>query len=370
MGRTGSEIVSSLVGKSYADREAMIRSAVIDGFEHPEWVSGMRFMVGLAAVPNGPWKEVVSYDKDSKGVAHKLILRVAPRYFEVGTNEDPVFMPMWPSTAQDVATAFNAILPSEKIVDLIWQNAAVQLPIGPPPGFKIPGKDMEEVPSWAAHNAIVQRQVPASQSSWSNVLMAGGKKDLVVGPGLDGAKVAIYSSPFGGQGRPLREVSTETVPNPWQPGTFFHPPLHQPYSTIHDSRYSDYSHGLRLISKYANLDGKEVELDTLFTDPVLSSLVSDQGPFYPSFPNKGAASRYGIEEQVVQSGPNVDPTEAVAPPSMLTSILPIPRSESEKKRMLMGGAAGLGVSLLAGLSIPWSAGVVLLGSILGRRWGE
>jgi hypothetical protein len=357
MGRTGSDIASSLLGKSYSDREVLIGSSVANR-EYPSWLGALR-------VADAGWKEIVVFDKDAAGAPHRLVLRVAPRYFELGTDEDPLFIPMWPVTAQKTAEAFNAILPSEKIVDIIWENADVQLPIGPPSGFKIPGKDMEEVPSWIAHNAIVQKQ-----ASSRSALMAGGKKDLVIGPGLDGSKVAIYSTPFPGQGHPLREYSTSVVPNPWKPGTTFHPPLHQPYSTIHDSKYSDYSHGLRLISRNANLDGAEVDLAGLFIDPILYALVSDQKGFYPAFPNKALSLKYGVEEYGVTSGAAVDPTEPTHSPSTLASILPIPASPKERSRMIVGGAVGLAASLITGLTVPWAAGVTLLGAVIGRKWGE
>lgn len=357
MGRTGSDIGSSLLGKSYPDREALIWSSVANR-EYPSWLEELR-------TSDAGWKEIVTFGKDAAGAEHRLVLRVAPRYFELGTDEDPLFIPMWPVTAQKAVEVFNAVLPSEKIVDTIWDNADVQLPIGPPPGFKIPGKDMEETPSWIAHNAIVQKQ-----AGNRDALMAGGKKDVVIGPGLDGSKVAIYSTPFPGQGHPLREYSTSVVPNPWQPGTTFHPPMHQPYSTIHDSKYSDYSHGIRLISRHANLDGSEVDLAGLFIDPILHALVSDQKAFYPAFPNKALSLKYGVEEYGVESAPAVDPTETTRPPSALASILPIPASPKERNRMVVGGAVGLAASLITGLTVPWAAGATLLGAVIGRRWGE
>ena len=36
-------------------------------------------------------------------------------------------VPLWPSTAQRVADRFGAMLPTKKLVDLIWQNATVKI---------------------------------------------------------------------------------------------------------------------------------------------------------------------------------------------------------------------------------------------------
>jgi len=363
--RTGTEIGNSLIGKGkpYAEREALIWGAVL-AKEYPSYT--------------GTFREIVIRDVDKKGEPHTLILRPAARPFELGTDSDPIIMPMWPVTAQKVANIFNAILPSRKIVDLIWENTDVRLPIGPPPGFVIPGQDMEETPSWIAHNQIIQKML----GNYRFGLMSGGYKDLVVGPGLDGSHVAIYSTPFSGTG-PLRPYAPELVDNPWEPGTKFHPPRHQPYSTIHSSKYSDYSHGVRLISRNANLDGREVDIASILLDPNLYVLVSDDnGPYYPSFPNLGTTARYATEyglssdrvtygtgEPIVEtpapkSGPAADPMSSVAAPSKTMSL--IGATPNERKRVTIGGAIGLTAGLVLSLSAPWVAAATLAGAGIAK----
>jgi hypothetical protein len=351
--RTGTEIGQPLIGKAGAEREALIWAAIVKK-EFPSYT--------------GAWEEIRIRDVDAKGVPHDLILRVAPRYFELGTDSDPIFMPMWPETAQRLANTFNATLPSEKIVDLIWNNTEVRLPIGPPPGFKIPGPAMEETPSWIAHSQIVGKML----SNYRFGVMSGGYKDVVVGPGLDGSRVAIYSTPFSGTGD-LRPYAPELVDDPWNPGKKFHPPRHQPYSTIHAAKYSDYSHGIRLISRNANLDGREVDLASIFLDPVLSVLVSDQGNFYPSFPNIGTARKmaatYGVTQDFSEpgpapSGPIADPMTAVGAPSPLVSI--IGATPNERNRVYVGSGIGVLVGLLGGFSVKWTAIATLTGAGIAK----
>lgn len=355
--RTGTQIGQSIIGKAGAEREALIWAAVL-AKEYPSYT--------------GVWRELLIRDVDAKGVPHTLLIRPAARPFELGTDSDPIFMPMCPQTAQRVANVFNAILPSQKLVDILWDNTEVRLPIGPPPGFKIPGPDMEASQSWVAHNAVIQKML----SNYRFGLMSGGYKDVVVGPALDGSHVAIYSTPFSGTG-PLRSYSTAYVDNPWVPGTKFHPPTHQPYSTLHESKYSDYSHGIRLISRNAELDGRNIDLAAIFLDPTLSVMVSDQKNYYPSFPNVGTiaktsaayAAEYGIEEDSVEpvaapSAPSADPMIPVAAPSgILGMIAPTP---NEQRRLLIGSGLGFAGSLLLHFSMPWMAVATLTGAGIAK----
>jgi hypothetical protein len=341
--RTGTEIGNSLIGKTGAEREALIWAAVV-AKEYPSYT--------------GVWREMLIRDVDAKGVPHTLLLRPAARPFELGTDSDPILMPMWPDTAQRVANLLNATLPSQKIVDQIWTNTDVHLPIGPPPGFKIPGPDMEATQSWIAHNAVIQKML----SNYRFGLMSGGKKDVVVGPGLDGSHVAIYSTPFSGTGS-LRPS-----------GVY---PQYQPYSTIHWSKYSDYSHGIRLISRDAEIDGRSVDLAAIFLDPTLSALVSDQKNYYPSFPNTGLmptmsskyAVDYGIEEDSVEpapaaSGPAVDPTDPISAPSgILGWVAPTP---ADSRREMIGGGIGLTGGLLLQFSMPWLVAATIAGAGIAR----
>jgi hypothetical protein len=47
---------------------------------------------------------------------------------------------------------------------------------------------------------------------------------------------------------------------------------------VHGARYADYSHGVRLVSAMAYVDGAARPLLDLLEDPRLARLVSDEGP--------------------------------------------------------------------------------------------
>jgi hypothetical protein len=76
------------------------------------------------------------------------------------------------------------------------------------------------------------------------VLLAGHKKDLVLANRLSSnrGRVAIYGW-HRGNGDPI-----------------------QPLSTVHGEYYADYSHGIRLVSRTAYVNGRPVDLRSLLTD--------------------------------------------------------------------------------------------------------
>lgn len=181
-----------------------------------------------------------------------LTFYVKPDYFVIGDETNYRRMPMTPQTAQTIATAFNSILPSRKLVNLIYQAAPHKVF-----GNNIPpDAKMEDSQRFAEHDTLLGK-LP------TNELVAGHKKDIVVGPDLDGSRVAIYG---------------------WKLAKW----PHQDYSTIHGSYYADYAHGVRLVSRQAKLDGKPIDIMEAFREPALVPLVSDHGSFVPLFPSKGA----------------------------------------------------------------------------------
>jgi len=87
-------------------------------------------------------------------------------------------------------------------------------------------------------------------------LTAGQKKDVVLSTRLTSkrGKVAIYGW-HRTNGRPI-----------------------QPLSTVHGAQYADYSHGVRLVSQTAFVNGKLQPLSQIISDPQLAVLVSSEGP--------------------------------------------------------------------------------------------
>ncbi len=52
----------------------------------------------------------------------------------------------------------------------------------------------------------------------------------------------------------------------------------QPLSTVHGACYADYSHGIRLVSETAIVNGQSRSIYELLQDPLLSRVLSDEGP--------------------------------------------------------------------------------------------
>ena len=52
----------------------------------------------------------------------------------------------------------------------------------------------------------------------------------------------------------------------------------QPLSTVHGANYADYSHGIRLVSGMALIEGKLRSVYDILRDPSTAKVLSDEGP--------------------------------------------------------------------------------------------
>ena len=185
-----------------------------------------------------------------------------PDYLAVGSNEDYLFVPVTPYTAQRIADRLDCTLPTPKMVDDIYQSADVKLAPCPIP----PSAAMTTVPVFLGHTKSVnaQRSVTLNQFPLG-ALVAGDKKDIVICATLSDTpgKVAIYGW-HTAVGKPI-----------------------QPLFLGHVATWADYSHGTRLISNTMDIDGHPMPVAKVLADPKLSALVSNEGPI--------AISRYTFE---------------------------------------------------------------------------
>ena len=187
----------------------------------------------------------------SSGETAEITICVGPDYLAVGSDKDFLRVPMGLQAAITTATSFGFVLPTPRMVDAIYQQAEIRLAPEPLPA----GDAMRSTPYYVTHNQIIaaqRRQIAAAPDS----LTAGHKKDLVLTNRLwsKQGRVAIYG---------------------WhQPdGT----PI-QPLSTVHGARYADYSHGVRLVSMVAYVDGVPRSLLDLLQDPRIAGSLSGEGP--------------------------------------------------------------------------------------------
>jgi len=237
----GTEFARQVAPLNERDRDAAIRDALVGG-NLPQFLR--------TAVP----VELIGRVID--GVVTRVTLCVLPDYLSVGTARDFLLVPMGLDTALAVADTFGFVLPTRKMVDAIYRQAAVRLSPQPLP----PGERMTSTGYYVRHNEMVQAQ-RSTVGVEPAALTAGHKKDLVITRQLwsTPGRVAIYGW--------HRDESA---------------PI-QPLSTVHGARYADYSHGVRLVSTTAFVDGKPRSIFELMRDERFANLLSDEGPL-PGLP--------------------------------------------------------------------------------------
>jgi hypothetical protein len=179
------------------------------------------------------------------------VIFVTPTYLAVGTDDDYLLVPMTPYTAQRIADKLHCILPTPKMVDAIYSAAEVKLPPSPIP----PSPAMTTVPVFLAHSQTVILQRRAEPKPLSS-LTAGIKKDIVICRELadNPGHVAIYG---------------------WQ--TPDKKPI-QPLYLGHNAAWTDYSHGVRLVSDTMMVNGEYHSVTDVLREPTLCGLLSNEGP--------------------------------------------------------------------------------------------
>lgn len=232
----GSEFARQVAPLGEREREAAIRDALLGG-NVPQFLR--------AAVPIELIGRVID------GVVTRVTLCVLPDYLAVGNSSDHLLVPMGLDTALAVADRFGFVLPTRRLVDAIYRQAPQRLPPQPLP----PGEKMTSTAYFVRHNEVVQSQRRTAAAEPA-VLTAGHKKDLVLTSRLwsTPGRVAIYG---------------------WHRGE--KAPI-QPLSTVHGARYADYSHGVRLVSTTAFVDGQPKSIFELMRDERFATLLSDEGP--------------------------------------------------------------------------------------------
>lgn len=184
-----------------------------------------------------------------KNAVFNGVFYVLPDYLALGSDKDFVRIPMTPMAAQEIADSFGYLLPTRKMVDLIYKAALLKVPPRPLPAHSA----MTSNSYYLRHADILDKQIPASKLGQ---LIAGHKKDIVLTPRLlkQPYQVAIYGW-HQMNGRPI-----------------------QPLSLVHPNIYADYSHGVRLVHRYMYVNGSKVKVEAVLRDKTLNKLLSDEGP--------------------------------------------------------------------------------------------
>ncbi len=232
----GRDVLAGVKDLDGVKRDRLVAEAIIDG-NMPDF---LRDLVPVSFRGRSPSGEVSN-----------ITICVTPDYLAVGDDTDYVRVPMGLRAATRIGERFEMILPTPLMVDLIYRAAEVQL--APQP--MEPGPQMTSTNYLIRHNDTVQSQVRDAGAD-EGMLVSGHKKDVVLTSRLTKkrGRVAIYG---------WHRTNGKAI---------------QPLSTVHGAGYADYSHGVRLVSRTAYLNGYAVDLQDLMADPDYAALLSREGP--------------------------------------------------------------------------------------------
>ena len=231
----GSEVIAGLGSAAGADRDARIVQAALSG-NVPDFLRTLR---------------PVSFSgRSSSGQDMVVTICVTPDYLALGSDRDFVRVPLGLPAALQVADAFDMMLPTPRMVDAIYAQADLRL--NPRP--MEPGAAMTTTGYFLRHDGLVDEQIVRAGGRLG-LLVAGQKKDVVLANRLSAnpGRVAIYGW-HRASGSPI-----------------------QPLSTVHGAQYADYSHGVRLVSRTAYVNGRAVDLRDLLTDARYAALLNSDG---------------------------------------------------------------------------------------------
>ena len=217
----GKAFVERVAGLPLAKREAAIFREISCG-NFPDFLRGFKHVPIHGTVADG--KEIAA------------TLLVMPDYLAVGSDDDFVRMPITPQTAQRIAEGFGCTLPTRKMVDAI--DAAAEVHLEPRPLTV----DREAVKTFKQHHDIVEVQRAGKPLG---LLVTGIKKDIVLTPRIfeKPERLAIYG---------WRQLDGRPI---------------QPLTIVHWNKYVDYSHGARLVLNKVTIDGREVAITEILSDP-------------------------------------------------------------------------------------------------------
>jgi hypothetical protein len=175
---------------------------------------------------------------------------VMPDYLAIGSDSDFLRIPMNLHTAAALASQFGFILPTPKIVDAIYDQSAYHFKPQP----MLPGPQMRSTFYYRVHDQKIKEQcrvngIPPGE------FVSGHKKDVVITSRLGQRqdKIAIYG---------WHQCAGAPI---------------QPLSTVHDSCYADYSHGIRLVSDTVWIKGKFQSIYEVLEDPKRAKVLSTEG---------------------------------------------------------------------------------------------
>lgn len=188
---------------------------------------------------------------DTNKVARKLSIFTTPDYLTIGSDSDGFRVPLWPTSAQAIADKWNCVLPTTKLVKIIWESSKKIQPEPWGPPYDSSMLSMERIVS---HHEKIEKSIKSLGYEKTNIL-GGHKKDVVITNKLISkpSSVAIYG---------WHQLDGNPI---------------QPLYLGHANNYADYSHGIRLISRFCLLDGQQDDITRIMCDKTLSHSISSEG---------------------------------------------------------------------------------------------
>ena len=171
--------------------------------------------------------------------------QVTSDYLSLGTDADWSRVPLTAMAAQQLADSFQCFLPTRKIVDDIYQAARVKLAPMPMFAFRDSPVTMYQ------HHLIIE-----GLRNGRKGLIAGIKKDVVIAALLTRSakpnRIAIYG---------WHQLNGKPI---------------QPLYAGHVNWYADYSHGVRLVKRTIQINGRPYDYIQVMQDPLLRKLICDE----------------------------------------------------------------------------------------------
>lgn len=236
----GSQFVAAITPLSFTARENLILQEVING-NIPNFYRNLSAVTSTAVIAS---------------VTQSVTYYVIPDYLAIGCDTNYFLCPMSPIIATKIADSIGCTLPTRKMVNDIYAQAALKLP-----PLTIPASGtMTTVQAFDQHSGLVYAQRSASLTAFPlGTLVGGDKKDVVISNQIytTANRVVIYG---------------------WH--TSIGNPI-QPLSNVHADTYMDYSHGMRFVQNSVIYNGNPTTVKAILQSSTLNPLLSDEGVINP-----------------------------------------------------------------------------------------
>ena len=158
---TGSQFTVAILPLSLTARENLIYNEIISG-NVPNFYRNLSAVTSTAII-SGTLQSVTYY--------------VTPDYIAIVSDADYFLCPMSPMVATKIVDSIGCTLPTRKMVNDIYAQAALKLP-----PLTIPASGtMTTVQAFAQHNNMVGSQRSGSVTAYPlGTLVGGDKKDIVI----------------------------------------------------------------------------------------------------------------------------------------------------------------------------------------------